>query len=91
MPAGNEGIVDKAKEVAQRFGDTARGLFSQHSDKADAAIDKAGDVVDDKTGGKYTDKIEKAQAKAHGLVEKAAKKGDDGTAGPATGGPAGDA
>jgi hypothetical protein len=78
MPAGNEGIVDKAKEVAQRFGDKARGLFSQHSDKADAAIDKAGDVVDDKTGGKYTEHVDKARDAAHDAVDKLSGEGDKG-------------
>jgi hypothetical protein len=38
MPAGNEGILDKVKEVAERSSDKVRGLFSQDSDQADAAI-----------------------------------------------------
>ena len=61
MPAGNEGILDKVKEVAERFTDKVRGLFGQHSDKADATIDKAGDFVDDKTGDKYSEHVDKAQ------------------------------
>ena len=46
-------ILDKVKE-----------LLGQHSDKAQQGIDKAGDVINDKTGGKYSDKIESAQDKA---------------------------
>jgi hypothetical protein len=53
------GILDKVK-----------GLLGQHEEKVDDAIDKAADVVDDKTGGKHTDKIETAADKAHEVVDK---------------------
>jgi hypothetical protein len=82
MPAGNEGILDKVKEVAGRFTDKVRDLFSQHSDKADAAIDKAGDFVDDKTGDKYSEHVDKAQDAARDAVDKLA--GEDGAGGGAT-------
>jgi len=78
MPAGNEGILDKFKEVAERFTDKARGLLGQHSDKADAAIDKAGDFVNDKTGDKYSQHVDKAQDAAHDAVDKLADEGDTG-------------
>jgi MT0933-like antitoxin protein len=78
MPAGNEGILDKVKEVAERFSGKARDLFSQHSDQADAAIDKAGDVVDDKTGGKYSEHVDKARAAAHDAVDKLSGEGNKG-------------
>jgi hypothetical protein len=78
MPAGNEGILDKVKEVAERFTDKARGLLGQHSDKADAAIDKAGDFVNDKTGDKYSEHVDKAQDAAHDAVDKLAGEGDTG-------------
>ena len=35
--------------------------IDEHDDKVDQAIEKVGDVVDDKTGGKYSDQIDKAQ------------------------------
>lgn len=82
MPAGNEGILDKVKEVAERFTDKVRGLFSQHSDNADTAIDKAGDFVDDKTGDKYSEHVDKAQDAGHDAVDK--RSGEGGTAGGAT-------
>ena len=44
------GIMDKVK-----------GMFGQHADKAEGGIDKAGDVVDDKTGGTYSDKVDQGQ------------------------------
>jgi hypothetical protein len=84
MPAGNEGILDKVKEVAERFTDKVRGLFGEHSDKADAATDKAGDFVDDKTGDKYSEHVDKAQDAAHDAVDKPSGEGD--TRGGATGG-----
>jgi len=50
--------------------DTLKGLIKGKGEKIDGAIDKVGDVVDDKTGGKYTDKIESAQEKAKDVVDK---------------------
>jgi hypothetical protein len=53
---------------------------TEHSDKIDGGIDKAAEFVDDKTKGKYSDKIDSVQAKAHDIVEKiGADKGDGGT------------
>lgn len=40
--------------------DQAKKLIDQHDEKIDAAAEKAGDLIDDKTGGKYSDKIDKA-------------------------------
>ena len=57
------------------FMDKVKGLLSQNSDKVDAAIDKAGDFVDDKTQGKYSDTIHKVQEEA-----KKATKGPDNVA-----------
>jgi MT0933-like antitoxin protein len=43
------------------FMDKVRGMFGQHADKAEGGIDKAGDFIDDKTGDKYTDHVDKGQ------------------------------
>jgi len=40
------GIFDKAKD-----------LLNQHSDKVDQGIDKAAEVIDQKTGGQHTEQI----------------------------------
>ncbi len=50
------GFLDKAKELA-----------GEHADKVGDAIDKAADVVDERTGGKYGDHIHKGAeaAKRH--------------------------
>ena len=57
------GIMDKAKD-----------LLSQNADKVETVIDKAGQFVDDKTQGKYSDTIHKVQEQA----KKAAKSVDTG-------------
>ncbi|MGV8871360.1 MAG: antitoxin [Rhodococcus sp. (in: high G+C Gram-positive bacteria)] len=48
-----KGIVDKGKDLA-----------AENSDKIDDVVDKAGDFIDNKTGGKYADKIDKVQEAA---------------------------
>jgi len=54
------------------FLDKAKDLLSQNADKVEMAIDKAGDFVDEKTQGKYTDTIHKVQDEAKKASEKAA-------------------
>jgi hypothetical protein len=41
------------------FFDKVKDLAHQHDEKVDQALEKAGDVVDDKTGGKYSEHIDK--------------------------------
>ena len=53
------GLVDKVKD-----------LLSKNADKVETAIDKAGDVLDQKTQGKYADKIDKVQEAAKKAVDK---------------------
>jgi hypothetical protein len=47
------GIFDKAKDAV-----------SEHSEQIDAGIDKAGDLVDDKTQGKYVEQVDQGQEMA---------------------------
>ncbi|QIY74711.1 antitoxin [Streptomyces sp. RLB1-33] len=56
-------LKDKAEELAEAHGDTI-------SD----GLEKAGDIVDDKTDGKYTDKIETGVDKAQEYVEELGEK-----------------
>lgn len=51
------------------FMDKVKGLLSGNADKVDAAIDKAGDIVDDKTQGKYKDTVDKVQDTAKKAVD----------------------
>ena len=52
------------------FLDKAKDLLAKNSDKVDAAIDKAADIVDQKTQGKYADKVDKVQDAAKKAVAK---------------------
>jgi hypothetical protein len=52
MEANTMGIFDKAKEFVQG-----------NPDKVNGAVDKAGDAINDKTGGKHADKIDTAKGK----------------------------
>jgi hypothetical protein len=53
------------------FFDKAKDLAREHGDKIDQALDKVGEVVDQKTGGQHSDKIDK-------VVEEAKKRTGDG-------------
>ncbi|GAA5066283.1 antitoxin [Nocardia callitridis] len=52
-----KGLVGKGREAA-----------SKNSDKINDAVDKAGNFIDEKTQGKYTDKIEKGKDAARKAV-----------------------
>lgn len=52
------------------FLDKAKDMLSQNADKVEAAIDKAGDLVDDKTEGKFSSIVDKAQDAAKGALNK---------------------
>lgn len=50
----------------------AMDMAAQHADKVDGVIDKAGDVVDAKTGGKFSGQVDSAQdAAKNALRDKA--------------------
>lgn len=52
------------------FLDKAKDMLSQNADKVEAAIDKAGDLVDEKTEGKFSGIVDKAQDAAKGALHK---------------------
>jgi hypothetical protein len=49
--------------------DRVREMLGQHTDKANDAVEKAGDMFDERTGGKYAEKVDKAQEQARKYVE----------------------
>ncbi|MCH9666363.1 MAG: antitoxin [Actinomycetia bacterium] len=51
------------------FLDKAKDLLSSNADKVDSAIDKAGDIVDQKTQGKYASTVDKVQDAAKKAVK----------------------
>jgi uncharacterized protein YjbJ (UPF0337 family) len=57
------GFLDKA------LGKT-KEVLSQNADKVEQAIDKAGDIIDQKTQGKYAGTVDKVQDAAKNVVEK---------------------
>jgi DNA-binding protein H-NS len=58
------GISDRLKDLKTKATDAA----AEHSDKLHEAVDRVATVADQRTGGKYTERIQKVGAKADGLV-----------------------
>jgi hypothetical protein len=54
----------------RRLAETAKKLVAKNDVKVKQALEKAADVVDSKTKGKYSEKIEGAVAKAKEAVDK---------------------
>lgn len=57
--------------------DKVKGALQGKSKQLNSGIDKVADVVDDKTGGKHTEKIDDAAEKAKDVVEKLDAKLDE--------------
>jgi hypothetical protein len=58
-------IVDKVKE-----------MLGQHSNKAEQGIDKTGDRIDEKTGGKHGEQVDQGQERAKDYLRQDAPKDD---------------
>lgn len=63
------------------FMDKVKGMLSQHSDKVSRGLDKAGNVADSKTKGKYSNKIRTGTQKAKEQAEKLGRQGGEGHGG----------
>jgi hypothetical protein len=59
------GIADKLKDLKTKAVDAT----AEHSDKIHEAVEKAAATADERTGGKYSERIQKAGAKASSLVD----------------------
>ena len=64
------GFLDKFKSKAE-------DLVDSHGDKVSEGIDKAADVIDDKTGGKLGDKLDLGADKAKDALDSLDGKNDD--------------
>ncbi|TXR57368.1 antitoxin [Quadrisphaera setariae] len=53
-----KGLADKAKDLA-----------GKHPDQADQVVERGGDAVDARTGGKYADKVDVGQEKANAFLD----------------------
>lgn len=60
------GISDMARKAKEALAD--------NTEAAKKGVDKAGDVVDSKTGGKYADKVDKGQDAAKDALNKMKKQ-----------------
>jgi len=49
--------------------DKIKGLAGDNSDKVKEGLDKAGDMIDEKTGGEHTDKIDTATDKIGDMLD----------------------
>jgi MT0933-like antitoxin protein len=63
-------VFDELKGKAAELKDKAAGLVGGNADKLKDAVGHAGDFIDEKTGGKYSGKIDGLQEKASGLIDK---------------------
>lgn len=72
------GLLHNLKAKLAPAKDKVSDLAQQHEAKIERGLDKAAKVVDEKTKGKYSDKIHTGTDKAKGAVERIAHK-DDGT------------
>ncbi|TGD87443.1 antitoxin [Mycolicibacterium sp. CH28] len=57
------GFLDKAF-------DKTKEVLSENAEKVEQAIDKAGDIIDEKTQGKFSGAVDKVQDAAKNIVEK---------------------
>ncbi|WP_078282644.1 antitoxin [Mycobacteroides franklinii] len=67
-----KGLIDKLKS-----------LLAGNKDKVNQAVDKVGDAIDTKTGGKYSAVVDKVQDAAKGAIDKV--DGVEGSAAPKDG------
>lgn len=56
--------------------DKIKAMLGGNADKVKDGLDKAGDMVDEKTGGKFTDKIDMAEEKIGEVIEDQAAEGE---------------
>jgi hypothetical protein len=59
------GIADRLKDLKTKAVDAT----AEHSDKIHEAVEKVAATADERTGGKYSQRIQKAGAKAGSLVD----------------------
>ncbi len=60
------GEKEQTMGILDNLGDLAKG----HEDKIEAGIEQAGDLVDEKTGGKFADQVDQVQDLAKDQLDK---------------------
>jgi|GEM_PF-3299948 len=69
-------FADRATELADKATDRARELAAEHNDTIDAKLDRAAGYLDEKTGGKYSDRIGTGVGKAKESLDRFAEPED---------------
>ncbi|MEU2420245.1 antitoxin [Streptomyces sp. NPDC007851] len=68
--------LDGLKDLAGKAKDKAEDIARQHGDVLDSGLEKAGDLVDERTEGKYADQIDTGVTKAQQLVERLGRQAE---------------
>jgi hypothetical protein len=76
------GLLDNLKAKLAPAKDKVSDLAQQHGDKIQHGLDKAARVADEKTKGKYSDRIQTGTGKAKGAMDRLAHKDSGATATP---------
>ena len=64
------GLMDKVKSMFGSNSGKVKDLAADHGDQIVKGVDKATDMVDDKTKGKYHDQLDKVDDDAQKVVDK---------------------
>lgn len=75
------GLMDNLKAKIGPAKDKVSDFAQRHEDKVHHGLDKAAKVVDERTKGKYSDRIQTGTGKAKGAMDRLAHKDDKGTGG----------
>lgn len=75
------GLLDNLKAKLGPAKGKVSDLAQQHGDKIDRGLDKVAKTVDERTKGKYSDRIQTGTGKAKGAMDRLAHKDADGMSG----------
>lgn len=65
-------FIDDIKGKAEGLVGQAQDLVAKNEEAIKGGIEKTGDFIDEKTGGKFAEHVDKVQGAASGLTEKMA-------------------
>ncbi len=69
-------LSEKTTELVNELKDKSKEFLGKHDDRIEAAIDKAAAFINDKTKGKYSDRIGNVAGRAKGTVDQLAGKAE---------------
>ncbi|AXE89105.1 antitoxin [Streptomyces sp. Go-475] len=72
------GLLDNVKAKLGPAKSKVSDLAQRHEDKIQHGLDKAAQVVDKRTKGKYSDRIQSGTGRAKGAMDRLAHQGDSG-------------